>query len=557
MGLYFMQYAVFPIFAAKYLRTQIMKKNVLFLVITILFITFGFAQNSTFNSLKDDNVISNYQHLSARQLLDTAHYYRETSVFDKAAICYTLIINTPTKDTDIEQQQIRAEALNGLGGIYYYLCDYSTATEFFIKSLILCEKINYESFEAKIYNNLGMIYWRFPQYDMARKYFSKAVSLCTDSLAIVLMLNNLCAIELEEGRIDSAFYYLNKAMQIDKRYNNTHLYSRLNTLAWLYAKTGQYDSAFYYFHSAINVAKNSNRIEKEAHYLSELGNLFFDVNKIDSALYYINLSNVIANENNFLRLLSSNYHTLSEIAERKGDNTKSLEYFKKHVRLKDSVYNVEVFGDVNQFQRLYEVSKTNQQIEQLVIDKQIKERTIYYQKMIQQIIMVVLLLAIIVLVFIVYQNKKLKTAYKVLFNKNVEIIKIQEEPSAKNKKSANTFNSQDELTDKILTVMEDPANYCDATFTIDKLASLTQSNHTYVSTAIKNSFNQNFRLFLNSYRIREAQRMFMQPDAEKYTIEFVSEQVGFKSRTSFYEAFKEITGVSPKFYLKSMQQQDN
>jgi AraC-like DNA-binding protein len=47
----------------------------------------------------------------------------------------------------------------------------------------------------------------------------------------------------------------------------------------------------------------------------------------------------------------------------------------------------------------------------------------------------------------------------------------------------------------------------------------------------------------------------MKPDAKKYTIEYVSETVGYKSRTSFYSAFKEVTGISPNFYFKSIQEQ--
>jgi len=86
------------------------------------------------------------------------------------------------------------------------------------------------------------------------------------------------------------------------------------------------------------------------------------------------------------------------------------------------------------------------------------------------------------------------------------------------------------------------------------LAELVQSNQNYVSLAINNALKKNFRSFLNSYRIREAQRLFSEPDAAKYTIDVVAFMVGFKSRNAFHDAFKEITGVSPKFYFKSVQQ---
>jgi AraC-like DNA-binding protein len=114
---------------------------------------------------------------------------------------------------------------------------------------------------------------------------------------------------------------------------------------------------------------------------------------------------------------------------------------------------------------------------------------------------------------------------------------------------------QQELLNKIYTVMEDVSVVCDPDFSVEKLATLVQSNNTYISQVINTNLKKNFRSFINIYRIREAQRLFSEPDVAKYTIDAVALQVGFKSKSAFYDAFKEITGVSPSFYLKSIQEQ--
>jgi len=202
---------------------------------------------------------------------------------------------------------------------------------------------------------------------------------------------------------------------------------------------------------------------------------------------------------------------------------------------------------------MYEVSKTNQQIEQLYVEQQIKERTIYYQTVIQIFSLVVLLLVSGVLLSVFLQKRKLNTAYKALFEKNLEIINLQEKSSEKYKQNTLTYDMQNELLDRILTLMEDASVICDPKFSVDKLADLVQSNQTYVSRVINNALKKNFRSFLNSYRIREAQRLFSEPEAAKYTIEAVALRVGFNSRNAFHDVFKEITGVSPSFYLKSVQ----
>jgi len=113
---------------------------------------------------------------------------------------------------------------------------------------------------------------------------------------------------------------------------------------------------------------------------------------------------------------------------------------------------------------------------------------------------------------------------------------------------------QEELLNRILAIMEDASTICDTEFSLDKLAELVQSNQNYVSQVINIALKKNFRSFLNSYRIKEVQRLFSEPDAAKYTIESLATMAGFKSPSAFRNAFKETTGVSPSFYVKSSLQ---
>jgi AraC-like DNA-binding protein len=269
------------------------------------------------------------------------------------------------------------------------------------------------------------------------------------------------------------------------------------------------------------------------------------------------LANKVANEYNFPRFIAENHLTLYKIKEAKGKTKEALEHYKEYTLLMDTILNVENFGDINQLQRMYEVGKTNQQIEQLNMEKQIKSRTIYYQR----IILSILLFVTFVLFVNFYQKRNLNKAYKRLFEKNVEIIDLQkkspENQLEKQSKIALADDLQEELMNRILDIMEDTAEICDSTFTINKLATILQSNHTYVSQVINSAFKMNFRSFLNRYRIKESQRLFSEPDASKYTIEAVSLQVGFKSRSAFRDAFKDITGVSPNYYFKKMQKKIN
>ena len=542
----------------------------IFPVITILVIapnrllncsTAAYGQNLQTNSLQNENLLFNFNQLSQQQLYDTANYYFNKYSVDTALICYSLIINTPVKDNDMEQRKRIIDASNRSAVLYCNLCDYRNAYKLFIDALLLSEKYNIVFNKSNIYNNIGIIYQDFKMYDIAKSYYLKAFDLCLDSVKMIPMLNNLGTVENKNGKADSAFYFLNRSLKISKRFNDTLAYVILHNIAEIYEKTKQYDSAFYYYRLALKEVKknkfvNNHSVKTEVGTLSKLGNLFFEVQNRDSALFYINLSNTIAADNHYLSNMADNYLTLAKIEETKGNIKTAFERYKIYSNLKDSIYNTNIFGDINQLQRLYEISKTNQQIEQLIVEQKIKEKTIYYQKIIWMITLFVLLLVSAGLLYIYIQKKNLSKAYKVLFEKNMEIIELQDNLPEKYKKCVLSNNMYEELLEKILTIMEDRTIICNTEFSLDKLAELVQSNRTYVSQVINVALKKNFRSFLNTYRIREAQRLISETDATKYTIDSIALKIGFKSQSAFYEIFKEITGVSPTFYLKSILEQN-
>jgi len=534
-----------------------MKKYFLIICLLCPILIFGQDNNKI---TQNDDVIINFMRLSSQQLFDTANYYTKKNSYDSALVCYNLLINSISKNADIEQQNILQNAYNRSAQIYISLSDYRIAYDFLVKRLFIIDKYDFVTAKVATYANIGLIYTYLKQYETAQQYLQKSLDLCSDSSVIVLLLNNLGNNELLNNKTESGFKYLNKSIQISKRHNNVHIHYMLNNFASYYQLIKQYDSAFHYYRLSLEQSRINKSIEVEATNLSEIGKLYFELNKIDSALYYIELSNKIASENKFIRTLADNYLTLSEMEKSKGRFENALNHHITYTNLKDSVYNSEVFGSINLIQRQYDVSKTNQQIEELVIEKQIKENTIRYQKIILFIVFGVLLLVVFVLLIIIYQKRNLNKAYKVLFEKNVEIVELQDNKSENNvKKNTKTRpeNKHSELLNKILIVMEDPSIYCNTEFSIEKLAEMTHSNQKYVSEAINNILNKNFRSFLNSYRIREAQKLFSNPNIAKYTIESVAPLVGFKSPKTFREAFSEITGVSPSYYLKSIQNQQN
>jgi YesN/AraC family two-component response regulator len=78
---------------------------------------------------------------------------------------------------------------------------------------------------------------------------------------------------------------------------------------------------------------------------------------------------------------------------------------------------------------------------------------------------------------------------------------------------------------------------------IDGVARALNTNRTYLSAIIREHFETHFIGFVNRYRIAEAKELLSADNT--LSILEISEQVGFKSISSFNLFFKKETGISP------------
>ena len=475
------------------------------------------------------------------QWLAQAARHEQAHQTDSALALYNrLIASRPLHDP--EGQLAMVTALNRAGIIYLNKGNYLQAYHNLLDALALCEQYGIGSEQARLYNNIGNIYYHFRQYDAATGYYRRALALTPDS-ASAGYYNNLGQALADAGETDSALHYLHLSLGVCRRWGSDRLFALYNSLASLYRQEQRYDSAFHYYRLSTMESRKSHRVEHEAQNLSDLGELFLETGQADSARLYVGLSNALARENGFMKVRVENELILSRIHELEGDTGGAFVRYKQYAGLRDSLFNAGIFGDIGQLQRSYEAAKAERRIEQLEVERRHKERTLWIALGGVAVLSAVLL-------YIYRQNRRLNKAYRALVAKNIEIK--QYEDKEKERKTQTPSATHDALYDKILAVMEDTEAICQPDFSVNRLAVAVGSNPTYVSRAIKNATGKPFRAFLNGYRVREAQRIFAEPNATRYTIESVALRVGFRSRNTFHDVFKEHSVVSPNFYLKSV-----
>ena len=87
--------------------------------------------------------------------------------------------------------------------------------------------------------------------------------------------------------------------------------------------------------------------------------------------------------------------------------------------------------------------------------------------------------------------------------------------------------------------------------TLNKLASIFETNSTYLSQFINETKSMNFSRYLGILRINYiTQLMYENEKYLNYTIQSLSDECGIASRQNFSDLFQEINGLRPTEFIK-------
>ena len=106
-------------------------------------------------------------------------------------------------------------------------------------------------------------------------------------------------------------------------------------------------------------------------------------------------------------------------------------------------------------------------------------------------------------------------------------------------------DDDDKLRKRIRHLFDTEHIYLNPQLKLSDVASLTNTNRTYISRFFNNSQGKTFFEFVNEYRVDHAKAL-LRTTSER--IEVIAEQSGFNSRQSFHRVFGKIAGCTPEQY---------
>jgi AraC-like DNA-binding protein len=117
---------------------------------------------------------------------------------------------------------------------------------------------------------------------------------------------------------------------------------------------------------------------------------------------------------------------------------------------------------------------------------------------------------------------------------------------------AHRFSADELVTVKarLLKIVESEKVFLDPNLGLPQLAQKADLSTHDLSYVINEGFGENFFLFINRYRIKEAQRLLLSPKHQHLNIQGIAYESGFRSKSTFNTTFKNMTGLSPSQFIQ-------
>lgn len=105
---------------------------------------------------------------------------------------------------------------------------------------------------------------------------------------------------------------------------------------------------------------------------------------------------------------------------------------------------------------------------------------------------------------------------------------------------------------KIITLLDEEKSYLSTSYNLNQLSQKTGISENHISEILNLELKLNFYELTNRYRINEA-KLILDNDSENIKMEQLAYVVGYKSKSTFFNAFKKELSMTPLQYKKSRQ----
>lgn len=224
-------------------------------------------------------------------------------------------------------------AYQNMGNLYFIQSDFTMAMRYYLGALSNGEKAANPKRMALAYNQIGSVYSSIYDTLNATIFYNKAfITLrnINDEKAYARVSNNLGNIYRSKGDFVRALYHYNQSLEVFRKYNlNTDISTVLNNIGAIYLAQNNVKKGFAFLYESYNMDHLSNDKHNMITSALNLSMAYFELSKLDSALYFGQLSLNDAKKYNLPIEYADACKQLSKLYKAKGDSEKAFFYLKE------------------------------------------------------------------------------------------------------------------------------------------------------------------------------------------------------------------------------------
>ena len=486
--------------------------------------------------------------MKPEQLIANGERFLDSGQVDSAMICFSLI----TQDASIREkagsEQVALAYLLRWQILFYHFYDYGKA----IESLHQAERVDDISSEltARIEMSYGITYHTMGVQCNDSTFLSRAFYKYNSALANAdadiadLIISNSLELAFVNGlwtQIDSIWNgYQQLYLQKEPSWRYSYNVLMHNGMDAMYHNNG--DEAVGYFQQQIaSMEDDPDRLRYRLMAHINCAKALDMCSRFAEAIDNIALSEALADSAQVKDSQLEIYALKSQILDHWDKAAEANQYNIKHLQLKSDILSYKQLRNITEQDFLNQLQEISDDLQQ--------EREKRHRMITIACISAAFTLAILVLLLLLYKKNRSLREKNLRLYRNIEQMTAQ--PTEKYKQS----NLDDQDKELLRAKIEDTMAHCteiySSDFSAQQLAEAIGEHYKKVSQIINECYGCNFNAFINKYRVQEAcRRMADRQNFGNLTIEGLGQSVGFKSRSTFINAFKANTGLTPSEYIK-------
>jgi len=276
----------------------------------------------------------------------------------------------------------KSASLGNTGIVYFNQGDYPRAMDYYLKALIIDEKLENREGIARHISNIGSVYLNTGDYPKALDHYFKSLKMnkkLGNEKSVARNLSNIGIVYDKQGKYDKALeYYFRALNKSEALVNKSYIAACIGNIGRIYHKQGDsasaasahepntaaadlYREALDYYLRALKMNEELGKTRGVARHLANLGKLYTAVKNYPEALRYLKKAQAVCENIGALDVRMKVEQRLSALYTQTARYRLAYRHYKQFSAFKDTLFNEEKSKSIGKLEAKHEFEMAEMQ----------------------------------------------------------------------------------------------------------------------------------------------------------------------------------------------------